>query len=528
MNQSWTATCQWDPRNSAEEVPYFATEDNSLPFGGAHTTFTPKNPPCTPLIMAVCLYLYARIVGFYASLFSNKTKFFFLWEDIEDIQVLPPTLASMGSPTVVMTLRPNRGTDARIGAKTHDEEGRLKFHFHSFVSFNVAQKTVMALWKAKSLTPEQKVQAVEEESEQKLQSEESGSFLGIDDVRFSELLRRQAQLKPDTVPKLREALPALTDELIGTMIIVGFYASLFSNKTKFFFLWEDIEDIQVLPPTLASMGSPTVVMTLRPNRGTDARIGAKTHDEEGRLKFHFHSFVSFNVAQKTVMALWKAKSLTPEQKVQAVEEESEQKLQSEESGSFLGIDDVRFSEVYSLNLSVPVTFIWKHEWSYLRGGLTTLDRDYGMINNIHHHIGTHVIHQLFPQIPHYHLVDAIEAAKPVLRKCYREPDKSGRLPLHLLRILAKGMKEDHYVRDEGDVVYYKADPNLYGDIKSGKLKEAYELIIAIHVEMEPHASSTCGSLLSGCSENMHGPILRLHQLLLGKSLSLISKRPKCW
>ncbi|KAG5416175.1 hypothetical protein IGI04_003742 [Brassica rapa subsp. trilocularis] len=147
----------------------------------------------------------------------------------------------------------------------------------------------------------------------------------------------------------------------------------------------------------------------------------------------------------------------------------------------------------------------------------------------------HVIHQLFPQIPHYHLVEAasnlnkrlkgfgilIEAAKPVLRKCYREPDKSGPLPLHLLRILAKGMKEDHYVRDEGDVVYYKADPNLYGEIKrvsvseynqikttstvnilsqSGKLKEAYELII--HVEVEPHASSTCGSLLSGCSENM--------------------------
>ena len=56
------------------------------------------------------------------------------------------------------------------------------------------------------------------------------------------------------------------------------------------------------------------------------------------------------------MALWKAKSLTPEQKVQAVEEESEQKLQSEESGSFLGIDDVCFSEVYSLNLSVPVSY----------------------------------------------------------------------------------------------------------------------------------------------------------------------------
>lgn len=154
---------------------------------------------------------------------------------------------------------------------------------------------------------------------------------------------------------LKRKMP-LQGRLFLSARIVGFYASLFGNKTKFFFLWEDIEDIQVLPPTLASMGSPTVVMTLRPNRGTDARIGAKTHDEEGRLKFHFHSFVSFNVAQKTIMALWKAKSLTPEQKVQAVEEESEQKLQSEESGSFLGIDDVRFSEVYSLTLSVPVSF----------------------------------------------------------------------------------------------------------------------------------------------------------------------------
>ena len=86
------------------------------------------------------LFLSARIIGFHANLFGRKTKFFFLWEDIEDIHIVPPTLSSMGSPTIVMTLRQGRGMDARHGAKTQDEEGRLKFHFQSFVSFNVANR----------------------------------------------------------------------------------------------------------------------------------------------------------------------------------------------------------------------------------------------------------------------------------------------------------------------------------------------------------------------------------------------------
>ncbi|XP_020108581.1 omega-3 fatty acid desaturase, chloroplastic [Ananas comosus] len=97
------------------------------------------------------------------------------------------------------------------------------------------------------------------------------------------------------------------------------------------------------------------------------------------------------------------------------------------------------------------------EWSYLRGGLTTLDRDYGLINNIHHDIGTHVIHHLFPQIPHYHLVEATKAAKPVLGKYYREPEKSGPFPLHLFGVLARSLNVDHYVSDTGDVVYYQTD-----------------------------------------------------------------------
>ncbi|KAL3584964.1 hypothetical protein D5086_011831 [Populus alba] len=94
------------------------------------------------------------------------------------------------------------------------------------------------------------------------------------------------------------------------------------------------------------------------SRGMDARHGAKTTDDEGRLKFHFQSFVSFNVANRTIMALWKARSLSPEQKVQIVEEESETKfLQTEESGSFLGLEDVSMSEIYSYSLSVPINFL---------------------------------------------------------------------------------------------------------------------------------------------------------------------------
>ncbi|KAA8537261.1 hypothetical protein F0562_027052 [Nyssa sinensis] len=167
---------------------------------------------------------------------------------------------------------------------------------------------------------------------------------------------------------LKRKMP-LQGRLFLSARIIGFHADLFGHKTKFFFLWEDIEDIQVVPPTLSSIGSPIVVMTLRPGRGADARHGAKTQDSEGRLKFHFQSFVSFNVAHRTVMALWKARALSPEQKVQIVEEESEAKslqlveeefeaksLQTEESGSYLGLEDVSMSLVYSSVLPVPTNF----------------------------------------------------------------------------------------------------------------------------------------------------------------------------
>lgn len=56
------------------------------------------------------------------------------------------------------------------------------------------------------------------------------------------------------------------------------------------------------------------------------------------------------------MALWKARSLSPEQKVQLVEESEARSLVAEESGSFLGLEDVSLSEVYSSVLPVPVSY----------------------------------------------------------------------------------------------------------------------------------------------------------------------------
>jgi len=65
------------------------------------------------------------------------------------------------------------------------------------------------------------------------------------------------------------------------------------------------------------------------------------------------------------MALWKARSLSPEQKVQLVEEESETKsLRNDENGSFIGLGDVSMSEAHSGALSVPVISLFpsKNYW----------------------------------------------------------------------------------------------------------------------------------------------------------------------
>ncbi|CAH2075698.1 unnamed protein product [Thlaspi arvense] len=117
------------------------------------------------------LFLSARIVGFYANFFGAS-----------------PSLSSMGSPQLVIILRKGRGLDARHGAKSQDEEGRLQFYFISFVSFNVASRTIKALWRTRRLTPEQKAKIAEEQQQEDGKSillEDSGSCLVVADANMS-------------------------------------------------------------------------------------------------------------------------------------------------------------------------------------------------------------------------------------------------------------------------------------------------------------------------------------------------------
>ncbi|KAK8128190.1 hypothetical protein PG984_009298 [Apiospora sp. TS-2023a] len=64
-------------------------------------------------------------------------------------------------------------------------------------------------------------------------------------------------------------------------------------------------------------------------------------------------------------------------------------------------------------------------WTYLRGALATVDRDPGPVFRymFHHIVDLHVVHHLFPRIPHYHAQEATNAIRPLLGDYYHV-DKS--------------------------------------------------------------------------------------------------------
>ncbi|XP_057982530.1 delta(12)-fatty-acid desaturase FAD2-like [Malania oleifera] len=60
------------------------------------------------------------------------------------------------------------------------------------------------------------------------------------------------------------------------------------------------------------------------------------------------------------------------------------------------------------------------EWDWMRGALSTVDRDYGILNGVFHNVAdTHVLHHLFTTIPHYNAMEATKAVRPILGEYYR-------------------------------------------------------------------------------------------------------------
>ncbi|KAJ1271520.1 hypothetical protein BS78_06G133700 [Paspalum vaginatum] len=153
----------------------------------------------------------------------------------------------------------------------------------------------------------------------------------------------------DYACSLKRKLP-LQGRLFVSARIVGFYANLFGHKTKFFFLWEDVEEIEVLQPTFTTVGTPSLLFILKSGRGLDAKAGAKSQDKEGRLKFQFHSFASFSKASRTIIGLWKTKSSAIEQRAK-LEEDQEEDVSSvdlDDVHAVLSIGDVPLSKEYTL------------------------------------------------------------------------------------------------------------------------------------------------------------------------------------
>lgn len=94
------------------------------------------------------------------------------------------------------------------------------------------------------------------------------------------------------------------------------------------------------------------------------------------------------------------------------------------------------------------------DWTFLKGAISSIDRDYGLVNHIHHDIGTHVAHHIFLNIPHYNLLKATEAIKPVMGEYFHKSDEP------IWKSLWRSSVSCHFVPDAGGQVYYTSNNKL--------------------------------------------------------------------
>ncbi|KAL0474133.1 bifunctional D12/D15 fatty acid desaturase [Neurospora intermedia] len=65
-------------------------------------------------------------------------------------------------------------------------------------------------------------------------------------------------------------------------------------------------------------------------------------------------------------------------------------------------------------------------WTFVKGALATVDRDFGFIGKhlFHNIIDHHVVHHLFPRIPFYYAEEATNSIRPMLGPLYHRDDRS--------------------------------------------------------------------------------------------------------
>ncbi len=95
------------------------------------------------------------------------------------------------------------------------------------------------------------------------------------------------------------------------------------------------------------------------------------------------------------------------------------------------------------------------DWTFLKGAISSIDRNYGFINHIHHDIGTHVAHHIFLNIPHYNLLKATAAIKPVMGEFFRESHEP------IWKSVWRSCISCHFVPDSGGKVYYTSHSKRY-------------------------------------------------------------------
>ncbi|MEM7493610.1 MAG: fatty acid desaturase [Pseudomonadota bacterium] len=107
---------------------------------------------------------------------------------------------------------------------------------------------------------------------------------------------------------------------------------------------------------------------------------------------------------------------------------------------------------YMQHVAPEVPVYDREDWTRLKGALATVDRNYGPFNWLTHNIGNlHMIHHLFPTIPHYRLREATDAVRPALEGWYITSNR------FVLFDFIRSLRGCHYVETGLGHEYWSSD-----------------------------------------------------------------------